>query len=235
MRGPMHPDYFDCADVRERLRAARKARWRTLVAAASDMGITFQALAQIETRPCSIGVQSLMDHANRLGITPAQIAVIVDDDESASSRPLRARAPREPKTPADRVVWCLQMIGMRTAGVQILKRSRKHGLRTVRSIAAELAVTPSFLLDLDYAAEPRWFKAWADAPEGLPEKPQALTVGPKAWFRCADCGSNLTMPHPPKVCARMAAAHAAIAARPADATGRRAVRDGSYPRTAPSP
>ncbi|MDQ5980052.1 MAG: hypothetical protein QG602_3027 [Verrucomicrobiota bacterium] len=231
----MHPDYFDCVDVRVRLRTFRKARWQRGTAAAAEMGISKQALDNVEMASASVMVRSVIDHAARLGLTPAQIAVIVDDDESASSRPPRVRAPREPKTPADRVVWCLQMIGLPTAGTQILKRCRTHDLRTVRSIAAELAVTPSFLLDLDYAAEPRWFKAWADAPQALPEKPQALTVGPKAWFRCADCGSNLTMPHPPKVCARMAAAHAAIAARPADATGRRAVRDGSYPRTAPSP
>lgn len=232
----MHPDYFDCVDVRERLRAARKARWRTLVAAASDMGIGVQMLGQIETRGRSIRVQSLMDHAARLGLTPAQIAVIVDDDEAAAGRPIRTRAPLEPSEASRRRTWCAKMIGFPHDSITKMNTvTATHELRTVRLIAAELAVTPSFLLDLDHAAEPRWFKAWADAPRALPEKPQALTASPKAWFRCADCGTNLTMPHPPKVCARMAAAHAAIAARPADATGRRTVRDGVFPRTAASP
>jgi len=232
----MHPDYFDCVDVRERLRAARKARWRWATHAAREMGIAYAVLVDIETSQQGPLVRSIMEHAVRIGLTQAQIAVIIDDDETAASRPPRTRAPHEPRSMHMRVSWCAKMVGLACKQTQILSGSTvSHGLRTIRSIAAELAVTPSFLIDLDHAAEPRWFKAWADAPRALPEKPQALAVGPNAWFRCADCGTILTMPHPPKVCARMAAAHAAIAARPVDATGRRTVRDGVFPRSAASP
>lgn len=226
----MHPDYFDCVDVRERFRAARKARWRTAAAAAAEMGVSWHALAKTETSPESPLVRSVMVHAARLGLSPADVAVIIDDDETAASRPPRTRAPREPATVCKRVAWCATMTGFVSGETQALHPyPTTHLLRSIRLIAAELAVTPSFLLDLDYAAEPRWFKAWAESGEVAPENPRARTVGPARWFKCADCGSQLTMPHSPRACARMAAVNAKVSAMDADAVTRRRSADGWAP------